>query len=262
MILSKMKLSPMSLTGLILLIVIGCSANHGVSDRLPSKNFRARSQQEALDTWKGKSVNELVRVWGPPDTLIRLLDSTEKVARYMSRSSNYEYQGDLVGKWYGTSRNSRSTWSDSLSIVDFFIDGSNTITHARSEGNIRLYWYPSTEKVVTTQSGLGYVEYEIGTGAIPKNGDRVIVHFTGMLTDSSIFDSSILPEFDQTEPYGFTLGEKEAILGLEEGVSTMRVGGKRKLIVPPHLAYGASGNGEHIYPNATLVFYVHLVGVE
>lgn len=241
----------------LLLLGVGCQ---GVSMiRLPSKNFRMRNPEEALETWKGKSAHEMMRIYGPPDTLIKLLDSTEKVARYVSTSTNYEYQGGYAVRWYGNERVSRSRWSDSLAVIDFFIDSSNTITHARSEGNVRLYWYPSNEKVSTTPSGLSYVDYVVGSGTIPKRGDLVTVHFTGMLTDSSIFDSSILPEFDQPQPLMFTLGAKEVILGMEEAISTMRVGGKRKVVVPPHLAYGDQGSGEHIGPNATLVFYLDLI---
>jgi peptidylprolyl isomerase len=83
-----------------------------------------------------------------------------------------------------------------------------------------------------------------------------------MLIDSSIFDSSILPEFEQTDPYEFVLGNREVILGWEEAVSTMRLGGKRKVVLPPHLGYGRDGYKDVIGPNETLIYYLHLVDIQ
>lgn len=96
-----------------------------------------------------------------------------------------------------------------------------------------------------------------GQGATPKKGNTVVVHYTGWLTDGKKFDSSR----DRGTPFSFTLGQGRVIKGWDEGVATMRVGDKVRLTLPPHLAYGASGAGGVIPPNATLIFEVELLEV-
>jgi peptidylprolyl isomerase len=109
---------------------------------------------------------------------------------------------------------------------------------------------------ITTPSGLRYVEIVEGTGRAPAKGDTVSVHYTGWLEDGKKFDSS----HDRRQPLEFALGRGQVIAGWDEGLSTMKVGGKRKLIIPAHLGYGDRGAGGVIPPRATLVFEVELLG--
>jgi peptidylprolyl isomerase len=113
------------------------------------------------------------------------------------------------------------------------------------------------EKAIQTASGLEYVEITEGTGAQPKQGDTVSVHYTGWLKSGQKFDSSV----DRGEPFAFPIGKGRVIKGWDEGVGTMKVGGKRKLIIPAHLGYGERGAGSVIPPGATLIFEVELLGV-
>ena len=104
---------------------------------------------------------------------------------------------------------------------------------------------------------LGIEDLVVGEGEAAARGHRVTVHYTGWLTNGSKFDSSR----DRNQPFAFALGEGEVIRGWDEGVEGMKVGGKRKLTIPPELGYGARGAGGVIPPNATLVFEVELLGV-
>ena len=112
-------------------------------------------------------------------------------------------------------------------------------------------------KIVTTTSGLKYVDVVVGKGASPTVGKKVKVHYTGTLENGKKFDSSV----DRNEPFSFNIGVGQVIPGWDEGVMTMKVGGKRKLIIPSKLGYGARGAGGAIPPNATLLFDVELLDI-
>jgi FKBP-type peptidyl-prolyl cis-trans isomerase len=113
-------------------------------------------------------------------------------------------------------------------------------------------------KIVTTPSGLKYIDEVVGKGASPVVGKHVKVHYTGTLENGKKFDSSV----DRNQPFTFIIGVGQVIPGWDEGVISMKVGGKRKLIIPPNLGYGARGAGGVIPPNATLLFDVELLDVE
>ena len=113
------------------------------------------------------------------------------------------------------------------------------------------------EEVKTTESGLRYVDVQVGEGKSPEQGDTVVVHYTGSLADGKKFDSSR----DRDRPFSFKLGSGQVIKGWEEGIATMKVGGRRQLIIPPELGYGQRGAGGVIPPNATLIFDVELLEI-
>ena len=113
-------------------------------------------------------------------------------------------------------------------------------------------------KLTKTDSGLQYQELKEGAGQVAKKGDTVDVHYTGWLTSGKKFDSSV----DRKEPFTFKLGEGMVIKGWDEGVQGIKVGGKRKLIIPPQLGYGERGAGKDIPPNATLIFEVELLKIK
>ncbi len=119
-----------------------------------------------------------------------------------------------------------------------------------------------TGKTMTTPSGLQIIDTKEGTGATPTRGQTCVMHYTGWLYENGQkgkkFDSSV----DRNEPFEFPIGMKRVIAGWDEGVATMKVGGKRTLIIPPELGYGARGAGGVIPPNATLMFDVELLGVK
>ena len=129
--------------------------------------------------------------------------------------------------------------------------GSSTAAMAQAAG-----------KTMTTPSGLQIADSKVGTGATPKTGQTCVMHYTGWLyvngAKGQKFDSSV----DRGQPFEFPIGVRRVIAGWDEGVATMKVGGKRTLIIPPQLGYGARGAGGVIPPNATLMFDVELLGVK
>jgi peptidylprolyl isomerase len=120
----------------------------------------------------------------------------------------------------------------------------------------------ATNQVIEMPNGLKYTDTKTGDGATATPGNKVSAHYTGWLYNNGAkgakFDSSV----DRGQPFQFTLGAHQVIAGWDEGVAGMKVGGKRTLIIPPELGYGARGAGGVIPPNATLMFDVELLGVQ
>ncbi len=127
-----------------------------------------------------------------------------------------------------------------------------------STANIPVTSTVDTAQIKRTASGLGIEELLEGSGRMAEPGNMVAVHYTGWLTDGSKFDSSR----DRGEVYIFPLGRGQVIAGWDEGVAGMKVGGRRKLVIPAALGYGDAGNSGVIPPRATLVFDVELCGVK
>jgi peptidylprolyl isomerase len=136
-------------------------------------------------------------------------------------------------------------------VVTFVTAGGPTTAMAQTAG-----------RTMTTPSGLQITDAKVGTGATPKTGQTCVMHYTGWLyengTKGKKFDSSV----DRGQPFEFPLGVHRVIAGWDEGVATMKVGGKRTLVIPPELGYGARGAGGVIPPNATLIFEVELLDVK
>ncbi len=117
-------------------------------------------------------------------------------------------------------------------------------------------------KPMTTASGLQVIDTKVGTGASPRTGQTCVMHYTGWLYENGAkgkkFDSSV----DRGQPFEFPIGQRRVIAGWDEGVASMKVGGKRTLIIPAKLGYGERGAGGVIPPNATLLFEVELLAVK
>jgi len=137
-----------------------------------------------------------------------------------------------------------------------------TTTAVAITGVLILSESANAQQEVATPSGLKYIDTKVGTGAAPKTGQTCVMHYTGWLYDGgkkgAKFDSSV----DRGQPFEFKIGQRQVIGGWDEGVATMKVGGKRTLIIPPELGYGARGAGNVIPPNATLMFDVELLAIK
>jgi peptidylprolyl isomerase len=133
---------------------------------------------------------------------------------------------------------------------------------SQSPANAQTKLAQAAGKTMTTASGLKIEDAKVGTGATPTRGQTCVMHYTGWLYENGQktkkFDSSV----DRNEPFEFPIGMGRVIKGWDEGVASMKVGGKRTLIIPPELGYGARGAGGVIPPNATLIFEVELLGVK
>jgi peptidylprolyl isomerase len=129
-------------------------------------------------------------------------------------------------------------------------------------GVIAMSEAADAQPVTTTPSGLKIIDTKVGTGPSPKPGQTCVMNYTGWLYENgkkgAKFDSSL----DRNQPFSFPIGQHQVIAGWDEGVATMKVGGKRTLIIPPELGYGSRGAGGVIPPNATLMFDVELLSVK
>lgn len=168
--------------------------------------------------------------------------------------------GVVAGRWMGKMTIDGKQTSGTFRFTDTFAKRrgrwqaiASQDTRIRQAGD-----KASMSSEVTTASGLKYVDEVVGSGASPQTGQRVTVHYTGWLENGTKFDSSV----DRGQPYRFRIGVDPVIKGWVEGLMSMKVGGKRKLIIPPELGYGAQGRPPVIPPNATLIFDVELLGVQ
>jgi len=168
---------------------------------------------------------------------------------------------DMTVRIFGDTAVVTGRWTGRLTIdgKDASEDVRYTDTFVRRLGRWRVVASQDTKmppQQITTPSGLKYIDHIVGTGESPKPGQMVTVHYTGTFENGTKFDSSV----DRGQPFSFPIGMGRVIKGWDEGVMTMKIGGKRKLIIPPDLAYGPGGR-PGIPPNSTLVFEVELLGV-
>jgi peptidylprolyl isomerase len=137
-----------------------------------------------------------------------------------------------------------------------------TALSVAATGVIAMPEAADAQPVTTTASGLKIIDVKVGTGPSPKPGQTCVMNYTGWLYENgkkgAKFDSSL----DRSQPFSFPIGQRQVIAGWDEGVATMKVGGKRTLIIPPELGYGSRGAGGVIPPNATLMFDVELLSVK
>ncbi len=155
----------------------------------------------------------------------------------------------------------RSTFLTAMAVAVLFSPIAWTAAHAADPGQAETEQAKGKDKTVTkTKSGLQYHDVEEGKGKAPEAGQTCVVHYTGWLWEGGAKGKKFDSSKDRGVPFYFPVGKRKVIAGWDEGVSTMKVGGKRELIIPSDLAYGARGAGGVIPPNATLFFEIELLG--
>ena len=166
--------------------------------------------------------------------------------------------GVVTGRWTGKLVIGGKKSEGAVRFTDTFVRRGNAWLVLASQETRIPRKDTFMDNAITTPSGLKYVDEVVGTGATPKAGQIITVHYTGTFEDGTKFDSS----YDYGKPVDFPIGVGRVIRGWDEALLTMKVGGKRRLVIPPQLAYGARGTGDgRIPPNATLRFVVELIGV-
>lgn len=221
--------------------------------------FKPDADSAIADWWAGLPSNRLPVFRDPEGKLSRALKIPygnkvgEEITLYPALVL-LDPEGNEAWRKVGKSSEDRIGVEALLKEVER-IRGEYAETQTEQKGQSEM---ESNGNVVETESGLKYEDLVVGGGDSPKNGDMVVVHYTGTLENGKKFDSSR----DRNKPFEFQIGRGQVIQGWDEGVLSMRIGGKRKLIIPPDLGYGARGAGGVIPPNATLHFEVELLDVK
>lgn len=186
---------------------------------------------------------------------------TIKVESYKLDDLTVRVYGDtgvVAGRWTGKFTVDGKDASGEFRYTDTFVRRPGGWRVVASQDTRIQKGGGAVSSEITTPSGLKYVDLVVGAGESPKPGQMVTVHYTGTLENGTKFDSSV----DRGQPLNFPIGTGRVIQGWDEGIMSMKIGGKRKLIIPPDLAYGPSGRPPVIPPNSTLIFEVELLGVK
>lgn len=264
----------------LLIAVVASIALPQTRGKQTSKGSQARStpanaerslkdaEHQWMEAFKNRDKEALNRILDDrfifTDAEGRLFNKTQYVdtATGVIKIESYEMQ-DMTVRVFGDTGIVAGRWTGKLTIdgKDAIEDVRFTDTFVRRLGRWRVIASQDTKMTpqqVTTSSGLKYVDLVAGSGESPKRGQMVTVHYTGTLENGTKFDSSL----DRGQPYTFPIGMSRVIKGWDEGILTMKIGGKRKLIIPPDLAYGPNGRPPVIPPSATLIFEVELLGAK
>ena len=272
-------MKPLAITALLMLLVTSINASQTkitrTSKARPTKSAPVNSEQslkaaeqQLADAFRNRDREALARMLDDQfiftDDDGRAVNKTQYIDAVLKTVKVESYTlDDMTLRVFGDTGVVAGRWSGKVTIAGKTSDTSfrYTDTFVKRLGNWRVVASQITRirgQEMTTESGLKYIDVVVGTGESPKPGQIVSVHYTGTLEDGTKFDSSL----DRGQPIRFPIGMGRVIKGWDEGLMTMKVGGKRKLIIPPHLAYGAAGRPPVIPPSSILIFDVELLGIE